>query len=147
MSLSIDVSHPFIVALSGICKTISSMAPSHLSSANSLIFSLCTNPPLSLIPPQLGDYIRLSTLYQIFEDSSLIRTSNITFHLNCINNLQSISFRYVFSLPHYRFLRALSSNQLTGTISPELSNLTALIVLYSQNIIFSFARMSLTIHL
>ena len=101
--------HYFIVALSGSSTRICSLAPSLLSSANSGIYNKCTQN-----------------------------------HIFCIDNVYSIqwsSFMPLYvslcALILIVSLRNLNSNQLTGTIPPELGNLTKQFnLLYARNRLF-----------
>ena len=95
--------------------------------------SLTSNQLSGTIPPQLGNLMNLHLLYPqnrivlqwhcIITDVTLYITSDL-----CINYLRSLS------LHHCRSLRYLDTNDLTGTIPPQLGNLTMLTRLYAQNL-------------
>jgi len=82
------------------------------------------------IPPQLGNLTLLNRLHEQNSDNS------------CDNGLRLVlSFRQFISLVfdayclvfHRRSLSDVSSNQLNGTIPPQLGNLTQLSSLYALN--------------
>jgi len=107
-----------IGALSGTCSRISSMAPSRLSLATSVSCNDCTiKSPLSLYPFYEKWDGRPSDILRIYDDLSMDCT------LNCCPE----------ALTHCCTLRYLFSNQLNGTIPPQLANLTKLQQLYAQN--------------
>lgn len=106
--------YSFIVVLSGFSTIISSLGPSHLSLATSLECRICT--------------IKIASFSYIWM---------IYLHCHSCNILIP-----VFSILLCRLFRSLNSNQLTGTIPPQLGNLSQLTFLYSQNGIVLLGKIS-----
>jgi len=105
-------SHLYIVAFSGTSPRISSLAPSHLNSPTSLRCNGCT------LRIESVTFIKYYFYYLWWYSASSIDVV-VWFEPLIVS----------------RSFRTLNSNQLTGTIPPQLSNLTKLLFLYTHRIV------------
>jgi len=93
-----------------------------------LIRDLFSNQLSGTIPPQLGNLTKLTELY---DQHRIIHLDDFLYLLNRFRSWSLCNF--IASMSLSLSLRYLDFNQLTGTIPPQLANLTQLTILYAHN--------------
>ena len=100
-----------------------------------------TNQLTGTIPPELGNLTSLS--------SELYAQARIVFPFDTISSICNdfCGHRCAISLLHCRSIRDFNTNQLNGTIPPELGNLPQLQRLYARNCIVLIDKSTLHLQL